>query len=320
MFDAVNFRRQFPALQGNRIYLDSAATSLKPQVMIDATNDYYQYNSSSVKRGNYAKGQQTTEQSELARQQVANFIGSPAAHNIIWTAGTTAAVNFIAQTFVAAQLQAGDEIIVSEFEHHSNLLPWLLAAKRQQLTLTKWPYQQGQLDINWLKQHLSSRTKLIAITQMSNVTGYQPDLSAITELAQQAQCAVFVDGAQGIVHQPINVTKLGIEFYAFSAHKLYGPTGLGVLFINDKQLPSIPLWQAGGRMVKQVSFEQVEIEQWPYCFEAGTPNIAAIICFGAVLHWLSTIDLTEAEHYTQQLTQDAEQQLLAIPGFISYRA
>lgn len=320
-FDPVAFRHQFPATTGNEIYLDSAATALKPLALIETTQQFYAQESASVHRSQHQAAQALTQRFEQARQQVADLISAPSANNIIWTKGTTEAINLVAQSYARPRLQAGDEIIVSEAEHHANLIPWLMVAEQTGAQIIKLPLNSQLLpDLTQLPRLLNHKSRLLALGQMSNVTGGCPDLMQAITLAHQYHCVVMVDGAQGIVHCPADVQQLGIDFYAFSAHKLYGPTGVGVLYGKRELLQQMLPWQGGGKMLTQASFSGFTPNVVPHCFEAGTPNIAGVIGFSAVLRWLATLDLAAAEAYSGQLAEDAERQLATLTGFRSFRA
>ncbi|CDG19933.1 Cysteine sulfinate desulfinase [Xenorhabdus poinarii G6] len=319
-FDSEKFRRYFPALQQSTTFLDSAATALKPACMIEATQHYYQNHSATVHRSQHATAHAMTARYEHARSQVAELINAPFAENIIWTKGTTEAINLVAQSYFRPRLKAGDEIIVSEQEHHANLLPWLMLAEQTGAKIVKWPLgDRRQPEIETLANRLNENSRLVAISQMSNVTGAAVDLSQITKLVHQYDCHVLVDGAQGIVHTPVNVQQWDIDFYAFSAHKLYGPNGVGVLYGKTEHLNTMAPWHGGGKMLTQVSFDGFTPEAVPYRFEAGTPNVAGVISFAATLEWLKTIDIHLAESHAVTLTDYTEQQLSTLPGFISYR-
>lgn len=343
-FDPDLFRRQFPALQSSyarpehlvfpddTVFLDSAATALKPVCMIEATQHYYSNHSATVHRSQHAAAQAMTARYEQARALVAELIHAPQPENIVWTKGTSEAINLVAQGYFRSHLAAGDEIIVSEQEHHSNLMPWLILAEQTGAKIVKWPIgkqvssekpsldKQYQPEIDTLAELLNEKSRLVAVSQMSNITGAAVDLTQVTALAHQYDCLVLVDGAQGIVHSPVDVQQSDIDFYAFSAHKLYGPNGLGVLYGKEALLNAMPPWQGGGKMLTQVSFDVFIPEQVPYRFEAGTPNVAGVIGFAATLEWLKTVDMTRAELYAVALTDYAEKQLSTIAGFISYRA
>ncbi|GAA5115191.1 cysteine desulfurase CsdA [Orbus sasakiae] len=309
-FDSQTFRAQFPALQAESVYLDSASTALKPQIMIDATSRYYQYNTSTILRSKHSQALALTEQFEHARALTAKLIHAQHPQDIVWTKGATEAINLVAQGYARSQLVAADEIIVSEQEHHSNLIPWLQVAKQIGAKIIKWPIENdGSLSIERLLTLITSKTRIITVTQMSNVTGFMPDIAEISHIAHQHNAVIVVDGAQGIVHQPLDVQKYDIDFYAFSAHKLYGPTGLGILYGKSHLLTQMDCWQGGGKMLKNATFSNFSVADLPYKFEAGTPNIAAIIGFCAILEWLNTFNLTLAEHYTQQLVNETKAKL-----------
>lgn len=320
-FDPLQFRNHFPAVQEPGIYLDSAATALKPQAMIDATQRYYSENGATVHRSNYQSAQQTTAQFEQARQRVASLLNAASAEHIVWTKGTTEAINLIAQSYARPRLKPGDEILVTGSEHHSNLLPWLIVAEQTGAKVVKLPLNAHFMpDLDRLNALLTPRTKLLAIGQMSNVTGGCPDLRRAIQLAHANNTVVVVDGAQGIVHTPPDVVDLDIDFYAFSAHKLYGPTGIGALYGRPALLNDMQPWQGGGKMLQSASFDGFTAQKSPYCFEAGTPNVAGVIGLNAVLAWLDTIDMAAAEQYACSLADLASERLAALPGFISYRA
>ncbi|SUC36637.1 Cysteine sulfinate desulfinase [Providencia rustigianii] len=320
-FSAPQFRQQFPAINSETIFLDSAATALKPLEMINATNDYYRLSGSSVYRGQSPESLKITRNYEQGRLSVAKLIHAMDEKNIIWTRGATESINLIAQSYFRNKLQPGDEIIVSEIEHHSNLLPWMILAQQTGAKLVKWAVNTDlTLDLATLKSCLNANSKIIAITQMSNVTGYQPDIKAITQLAHNVGAKVVVDGAQGVVHHPLNVTATDIDFYVFSAHKLYGPTGLGVCYGKAEHLEQMTPWHGGGKMLNKVNFDGFTPAPIPQRFEAGTPNIAGVIAFSAVLDWLKTQDLAQAETYTCSLISYAREQLAQFDGLICYSA
>ncbi|EFB72730.1 MULTISPECIES: cysteine desulfurase CsdA [Providencia] len=320
-FSAPQFRQQFPAINSETIFLDSAATALKPLEMINATNDYYRLSGSSVYRGQSPESLKITRNYEQGRLSVAKLIHAMDEKNIIWTRGATESINLIAQSYFRNKLQPGDEIIVSEIEHHSNLLPWMILAQQTGAKLVKWAVNTDlTLDLATLKSCLNANSKIIAITQMSNVTGYQPDIKAITQLAHNVGAKVVVDGAQGVVHHPLNVTATDIDFYVFSAHKLYGPTGLGVCYGKAEHLEQMTPWHGGGKMLNKVNFDGFTPAPIPQRFEAGTPNIAGVIAFSAVLDWLKTQDLAQAETYTCSLISYAREQLALFDGLICYSA
>jgi len=320
-FAPAQFRQQFPALSETGCYLDSAATALKPQIVIDATEQFYRLSAGTVHRSQFAAARRLTEQYEKARGQVANLLNAAEANSIVWTKGTTEAINLVAQSYLRPRLQPGDEILVSEAEHHANLVPWLMVAEQTGATVVKWPIGVDRLpDMAQLPALLNQRTRLLAIGQMSNVTGGCPDLAAIIPLAHAVGAKVMVDGAQGIVHCPPDVQHADIDFYAFSGHKLYGPMGIGALYGKPELLEQMIPWQGGGKMLTSVSFSGFTPQAVPWCFEAGTPNVAGVIGLSAALEWLDTVDLVAAERWACDLADLAESRLEALPGFRSFRS
>ncbi len=324
-FDFTVFRRQFPALRADDAqspcYLDSAATALTPQAVIDATVNYYQNAGATVHRSQHKAAQSLTEEFEKARNTVAEFINASRSADIVWTRGTTESINLVAQSYLRSRLQPGDEIIVSEAEHHANLIPWLMLAEQCQANVVTLPLNADFLpDITALPALLNQRSRLLAITQMSNVTGGQPDLATAIRLSHANGTPVMVDGAQGVVHETIDVQAMDIDFYAFSGHKLYGPTGIGVLYAKTALLESMSPWHGGGKMLTQTNMQEFTPQQVPQRFEAGTPNIAGVLGMAAAIEWLDKIDRVAAEAYSVQLTDAAEKQLKEIAGFRSFRS
>lgn len=314
------FRQQFPALNTMNCYLDSAATSLRPQVMIEATQAYY-HNGGTVHRSHYSQAQEVTQRYEACRQQVAELINAADAKHIIWTQGSTASINLVADAWLAHQLQPGDEILVSEVEHHANLLPWLMLAEKTGANVIRWPVNAvGELDIEQLTLLLTAKTRLVAVTQMSNVTGYLPPIADIITLAHRAGAAVLVDGAQGIVHHPADVQQWNADFYVFSAHKLYGPTGIGILYAREDRLAEMRPVQGGGKIISHVDFDGYRLMPSPWCFEPGTPNIAGILGLASTLDFHQTVDWQAAEAWACQLADRAAEQLAALPGITLFRA
>lgn len=315
------FRQQFPALADAGVYLDSAATTLKPEVVIQATQQFYSLNAGTVHRSQFAAARELTERYEHTRSQVARLLNAPAATNIIWTKGTTEAINLVAQGYFRPRLQESDEIIVSEAEHHANLVPWLMVAEQTGANVIKWPLGKDRLpDITLLPALLNSRTRLLALGQMSNVTGGCPDLTKAISLVHQVGAKVMIDGAQGVVHAPPDVQALDIDFYAFSAHKMYGPMGIGALYGKPELLDAMQPWQGGGKMLTTVDFTGFTPQPVPWRFEAGTPNVAGVTGLSAALTWLETLDRVQAESWSCHLADLAEERLATLPGFRSFRA
>ncbi|ENZ5482936.1 cysteine sulfinate desulfinase [Serratia marcescens BIDMC 44] len=320
-FNPSLFRQQFPALAQDGIYLDSAATALKPQAVIDATQQFYRDDAATVHRSQHRAAQDLTTRFEQARSQVAQLINAPSADDIVWTRGTTEAINLVAQSYLRPRLQPGDEILVSEAEHHANLIPWLMVAEQTGARVVKLPIGADRLpDLTQLPTLLNDKTRLLALGQMSNVTGGCPDLAPAIALAHAAGARVMIDGAQGVVHGPADVQLLDIDFYAFSGHKLYGPTGIGALYGKAELLAQMAPWLGGGKMLTQASFDGFAPQKPPHRFEAGTPNIAGVLGLAAALTWLSEQDMAAAERYSRELADQAEQRLAQLPGFRSFRS
>lgn len=319
-FNPTAFRQQFPALADAGVYLDSAATTLKPQAVIDSTQQFYSLSAGTVHRSQFAAAQALTHRYEQARNQVARWLNAADDREIVWTRGTTEAINLVANSWLRPRLQPGDEIVVSEAEHHANLVPWLMAAQACGARVVKWPLGADRLpDISLLPALLNSRTRLLAVGQMSNVTGGCPALAQAIPLAHATGAKVMVDGAQGVVHCPPDVQALDIDFYAFSGHKIYGPMGIGALYGKAELLEAMEPWQGGGKMITDVDFSGFTPQPVPWRFEAGTPNVAGVVGLSAALSWLAQYDLPEAERWSQQLATLAEEQLAELPGFRSFR-
>ncbi|AMG59650.1 cysteine desulfurase CsdA [Pantoea vagans] len=319
-FNPTAFRQQFPALADAGVYLDSAATTLKPQAVIDSTQQFYSLSAGTVHRSQFAAAQALTQRYEQARNQVARWLNAADDREIVWTRGTTEAINLVANSWLRPRLQSGDEIVVSEAEHHANLVPWLMAAQACGARVVKWPLGADRLpDISQLPALLNSRTRLLAIGQMSNVTGGCPALAQAIPLAHATGAKVMVDGAQGVVHCPPDVQALDIDFYAFSGHKIYGPMGIGALYGKAELLEAMSPWQGGGKMITDVDFNGFTPQPVPWRFEAGTPNVAGVVGLSAALSWLAQYDLPEAERWSQQLASLAEELLAELPGFRSFR-
>ncbi|HCB2898055.1 cysteine desulfurase CsdA [Proteus mirabilis] len=321
-FSPTVFRQQFPAIEENIVYLDSAATALKPVAMIEASDEFYRHSSATVHRSQYQQAKKMTQHFEQARQQVAQLLNVADSDTIIWTQGTTGSLNLIAQGYFRPRLQAGDEIIVSEQEHHANLIPWLMLAEQTGAKIIRWPIEDNFLpSIATLTTLLTARTRVVAISQMSNITGAQIALDKVSQCVHQYDdCLLVVDGAQGIAHHATDISALDIDFYAFSAHKLYGPNGLGVCYGKHELLEVMSAWQGGGKMLTTANFNGFVPAAIPHRFEAGTPNIAAVIAFSATLDWLQTQDMAQANQYALTLTDKAQARLEQLEGFISYRA
>ncbi|MBY8071265.1 cysteine desulfurase CsdA [Vibrio fluvialis] len=314
MLDIAAIRAQFPALNQTvneqpLIYLDSAATTQKPQVVIDAITRYYSAQNANVHRGSHSLTAHATSQFEAARERVAQFIGAPSTKSIIWTRGATEALNLIAQTYARNTLKAGDEILVSETEHHANIVPWQIVAEQTGAKVVKVPMtRDGEFGLEAFLELLSERCKIVALAHITNVTGTRQPIEAVIAAAHQVGAIVVVDGAQGIVHEIVDVAALDADFYVFSGHKLYAPAGIGVLYGKQALLEAMPPWHGGGKMVEKVSFGGTTYSGLPGKFEAGTPNVAGAIALKAAIDWYSQFDRGEVEahlHHLQTLTYQA---------------
>ncbi len=313
-------RRDFPILQQKihgkpLVYLDSAASSQKPQAVIDALVRYYSKDHANVHRGVHALSERATRAYEEARAKVKNFINASLREEIIFVSGTTEGINLVAQSYGQRFIQAGDEIIVSVMEHHSNIVPWQLLCERNGARLKVIPMSdQGELDLAVYQSLLNERTKMVAVTHVSNVLGTVNPIQEITRLASARGVPVLVDGAQACAHSPVDVQALACDFYVFSSHKAYGPTGVGVVYGKKTWLEQMPPYKGGGDMIETVTFEKTTYNSLPNKFEAGTPNIADVVAFGAALDYLSEIGLENIAVHEQELLAYAAEKLRAIPG------
>lgn len=312
-FDFVLFRQQFPYFQQPdcAVYLDNAATSLKPQILIDATADFYA-SAGSVHRSQY--DEKHTALYEQARLAVKKLLNAQENHQVIWTSGTTQSINLVANGLLPS-LRAQDEIIISEAEHHANFVSWQQVAQKSGAKLHIIPIDDHWLiDEQALQQALNAQTKIVALNMQSNVTGTQQPIEKLVQLIrQQSPALILLDVAQGISHFTFDLSTLDVDFLAFSAHKIYGPTGLGVLVGNTTALELLQPLQYGGKMVDKVNKTHCTFSELPYRFEAGTPNIAAVIGFGAVLQWLQQWDFADMEQYCLQLAQQCKVRLQTYP-------
>ncbi|MGD8173160.1 cysteine desulfurase CsdA [Vibrio sp. TRT 21S02] len=314
MLDVKAIRAQFPALAQqvngqSLVYLDSAATTQKPQQVIDTITQYYSRQNANVHRGSHSLTAHATTEFEAARSHVSDFIGAISSKEIIWTRGATEALNLIAQTYARNTLQAGDEILVSEMEHHANIVPWQIVAEQTGAKVIKIPMtKECCFDLNAFHSLLSEKTRIVAVAHITNVTGTRLPIEKIIELTHQYGAIAVIDGSQGIVHEHINVHNLDADFYVFSGHKLYAPTGIGVLYGKQALLESMPPWHGGGKMVERVSFEKTTFSQLPGKFEAGTPNVAGAIALSSAIAWYQQYDQADVEchiHHLQQLAYNA---------------
>jgi cysteine desulfurase/selenocysteine lyase len=317
--DPAAWRRDFPALDvpvhGRRLaYLDSASTSLKPQAVIDAVVRVFTHEAGNVHRGVHALSEAATSAFDQARTDIARFLGGRP-DEIVLTRGTTEAINLVAHSWGRAHVGPGDAVIATALEHHSNLVPWQTLCAERGATLRIAPIDdRGRIDLPALAALLDDRVKLVAVSQLSNVAGTIAPIAEIADLAHAAGAIVLVDGAQAVAHLAIDVTALGCDFFAFSGHKLFAPTGTGVLWGRRALLAAMPAWQTGGEMVAQVDDDRARLREPPYRFEAGTPNIAGVIGLGAAIRYLATIDRAAAMRHEGRLHRRLHDELAAQPG------
>lgn len=301
------------------VYLDNAATSQIPKFVEEKVRDFNEKERANVHRGVHTLGLRATNQYESSRQKVANFIGANNAKEVIFTSGCTDSLNLVAASFGEQNIQAGDEILVSIMEHHSNLLPWQQLAKRKQAKLNFIEINSdGLLDIENLKSKISSKTKIVALTHVSNVLGTINPIKELTDLAHEKGAIVVVDGAQAVGHFPIDVAELNVDFYAFSGHKMFAPTGIGVLYGKKDLLDKMPPYRLGGEMIANVTREGATWAEVPYKFEAGTPNIAGAIGLGAAIDYLQSLDFELIQKHEQELTSYALEKLKNVSGLTIY--
>ncbi len=324
-YNVEQIRADFPVLtrevNGQPLaYLDSAASAQKPNAVIDAQSDLYRHGYAAVHRGIHTLSAEATERMENVRGQVARFIGAQSPEEIVFVRGTTEGINLVANSWGMSAVKAGDNIIISTMEHHANIVPWQMLCKRTGAELRVIPLNQdGTLNLDVLQQLIDSNTKLLAITQISNVLGTENPVAEMIKLAHQSGVKVLIDGAQAVMHHAIDVTALDCDFYVFSGHKLYGPTGIGVLYVKADILQAMPPWEGGGAMIATVSL--TEGTTWtaaPWRFEAGTPNTAGIIGLGAAIQYVSDIGLDNIGEYEQSLMRYALNELAKVPGLTLY--
>jgi len=318
-FDAERARADFPILRQTvrgkpLVYLDNAATTQKPRVVLDAMTRYYEEDNANVHRGVHLLSERATKAHDDARLAVARFIHAPDPREVVFVRGTTEAVNLVAQTFGRQRVGPGDEVLVTGLEHHSNIVPWQMLCGEKGAKLAVVPVTDaGDLDLDALERLLGPRTRLLAVTQVSNALGTVTPLREIVSLAHAKGVPVLVDGAQGIAHLGFDVAASGADFYAFSGHKLYGPTGIGVLWGRRELLEEMPPWQGGGDMILSVTFEKTVYNHLPYKFEAGTPAIAEAVGLGAAIAYLERQGLAAVAAHERDLVAYAVERLAGIP-------
>lgn len=324
MFDVELIRKDFPILSREvngkaLVYLDSGATAQKPECVVELINRLHREYNANIHRGVHRLSEDMTQMYEAARERIRVFIGAKQREEVIFTAGATASLNTVAYAWSERFLSAGDNIIISEMEHHSNIVPWQVVAARKGAQIRVLPFDdEGRLMTERLEELMDERTRLVAITQASNTLGTRPDLEQIIDKAHVIGAHVVVDGCQGVVHGGVDVQKLGCDFYAFSGHKLYGPTGIGVLYGRRELLEQMPPFLCGGDMVDRVSFEKTTYAPLPLKFEAGTANFIGAIGLGEAVRYLSGLDLEAVECHEAQLTAYAQEHLERIDGLRIY--
>lgn len=319
-----NIRSDFPALNQiingkPLIYFDNAATTHKPIQVIDAISTYYKTINSNVHRGVHTLSQKATDAHENARKTVQQFIKAKYSHEIIFTRGTTDSINLIASSFGNDFLKPGDEIIISTMEHHSNIVPWQMICEKNNATLRIIPITKtGELQLDAFEKLINKKTKFISLVHISNVLGTINPIKKIIAIAHQHNIPVLIDAAQSIAHVPIDVQQLNCDFLVFSGHKLYGPTGIGVLYGKEEWLNKLSPYQGGGAMIKQVTFEKTTYNDLPFKFEAGTPNIAGIVGLEAAINYILTIGLQDIQAYEHELVQYAYSKMSQLENIIFY--
>ena len=318
--DIASVRNDFPVLRQNvnghpLAWLDNAATTQKPQVVIDAISRFYATDNSNIHRAAHALAARATDAYESARQTVARFVGARSDKDIVFTRGTTESINLVANTYGHRYLKKGDEILLSMVEHHANIVPWQMIAKRKGAVIRVIPVDdRGEIIMDEYIRLLSSKTRIVGLTHASNSLGTILPVAEMAHMAKRYGARVLVDGAQSISHMPINVQAMGCDFFSFSGHKIFGPTGIGVLYIAEELHDVLPPWQGGGNMIRNVTFEKTTYSEAPSKFEAGTPNIADAIGLKAALDYVSGIGLSNIAAHEHALLVDATQGLSEIPG------
>jgi cysteine desulfurase/selenocysteine lyase len=319
-FDVERVRCDFPILarpvRGRQlVYLDSAATTQKPRQVTEAMVRYFDQENANVHRGVHYLSERATAAYEGARERVQRFLGAADPREVVFVRGTTEAINLVASTFGKQRVGAGDEVLITAMEHHSNIVPWQMLCAEKGANLVVAPIDdRGVLVLDELEARIGPRTKLLAVTHVSNALGTVNPVRRICELARARGVPVVVDGAQGCAHRPVNVRELGCDFYAFSGHKMYGPTGIGALWGKAEHLEAMPPWQGGGDMILSVTFEKTVYNRIPYKFEAGTPNMAGAVGLGAAIDWLEALPRDAALAHEDEVLAYGTEQLARIPG------
>ena len=320
MYDIKKIREDFPILSRQvygkpLVYLDNAATTQKPLCVLDAMREEYLNVNANVHRGVHYLSQQATDLHEAAREKVRQFINARKTEEIVFTRGTTEAINLIASSFCDSQMKEGDEVVVSDMEHHSNIVPWQLQAQRKGIVVRHLPINDdGTLCLDHLDDYLTEKTKMVSIAHVSNVLGTINDVQLIVRKAHEHDIPVLIDAAQSAPHMPIDVQQLDCDFMAFSGHKMYGPTGIGVLYGKEQWLDRLPPYQGGGEMIDKVSWERTTFERLPFKFEAGTPDYVATHGLATAIDYLNSVGLDSVKSHEQELTHYCMEQLKTIDG------
>lgn len=314
--DIAALRRDFPLIDArdDLVYLDNAATTQKPAQVIEAIAGHYRTANANVHRAAHALSGVATEAFEAARKTVANRLGARSQNEVVWTKGTTEAINLIAASYAPTVLGPGDNVLITRMEHHSNIVPWQVACERTGAELRAADVSMHGIDEDDLVAKMDERTRIVAVAHVSNVLGVINDIPAIARLARKAGASVVVDGAQGMAHLDVDVAALGCDFYAFSAHKMYGPTGIGALWGREELLERMPPWQTGGEMIDEVRIERTTYAGLPFRFEAGTPNIAGAVGVAAAADYLGGLDGSSVQAHEAELVQLAESGLRQVEG------
>ena len=324
MFDVQKIRENFPILSRQvygkpLVYLDNAATTQKPLCVLDAMRDEYLNVNANVHRGVHYLSQQATDLHEAAREKVRSFINARKIEEIVFTRGTTEAINLVAASFCESQMKAGDEVLVTEMEHHSNIVSWQLQAMKRGIVVKHLPItDDGRLCLDSVETHITDRTKLISIAHVSNVLGTINPVEDIIKTAHAHGIPVLVDGAQSAPHMAIDVQAMGCDFFAFSGHKMYGPTGIGVLYGKEEWLEKLPPYQGGGEMIDKVTWEKTTFERLPFKFEAGTPDYVATHGLATAIDFLNSVGLDSIKAHEEELTRYCMEQLQTIEGMHIY--
>ena len=314
-----SIKAQFPIFREftNLVYLDSAATTQKPQIVIDGITNFYTRENANIHRGIYDLAAKTTEKYEAVRSKVKQFINAESSKEIVFTSGTTLGINLVAQSFLAPQLETGDEVLISSMEHHANLIPWQVVCRQRKATLGIIPInEKGELDLSAFKKMLSSKTKMIALVHISNTLGTINPVEEIVDIARKynPDISILIDAAQSIAHYSIDVQSLDLDFLVFSGHKMFGPTGIGVLYGKNKHLTEMNPIHFGGDMIKKVAFDNTTYASPPLRFEAGTTNIAGVIGLGYAIDFIHTLDKNRTKEHLNHLCRFATEKLRSIPG------